>query len=136
MAGSVRSVRQAAADSVRAAVAVLATMEHPAEVGSVRPVHRAAAVTVRPVHRAAADSVPSVHSAAAAMVQPVRAVYRAVAAMVQPVRAVHRAVAATEPAARMLEPGQSLAPSELHTTRLNRSRAQDRTGTEPGASQA
>ena len=125
MAGSVRSVRQAAADSVRAAVAVLATMEHPAEVGSVRP-----------VHRAAADLVPSVHSAAAAMVQPVRAVYRAVAAMVQPVRAVHRAVAATEPAARMLEPGQSLAPSELHTTRLNRSRAQDRTGTEPGASQA
>ena len=78
--------------SVRAAVAAMATLEHPVVVGSARLVHSAAAVTVRPAHRAAADSVPSVHSAAAVMVQPVRAV--------------HRAVAATEPAARVPEPGQ------------------------------
>ena len=74
-------MRREAAGSVRAAVAAMGTLEHSAEVGSVRPVHSAAAVTV-----------PLVHSAAAVMVQPVRAV--------------HRAVAAMEPAARVPEPGQ------------------------------
>ena len=91
-AGSVPSVRREAAGSVRAAVAAMGTLEHSAEVGSVRPVHSVAAVTVPLVHSAVAVTVRPVHSAAAMMVQPVRAV--------------HRAVAAMEPAARGPEPGQ------------------------------
>ena len=85
-------MRREAAGSVRAAVAAMGTLEHSAEVGSVRPVHSAEVGSVPLVHRAAAVTVPLVHSAAAVMVQPVRAV--------------HRAVAAMEPAARVPEPGQ------------------------------
>ena len=85
-------MRREAAGSVRAAVSAMGTLEHSAEVGSVRPVHSAEVGSVPLVHRAAAVTVPLVHSAAAVMVQPVRAV--------------HRAVAAMEPAARVPEPGQ------------------------------
>ena len=96
-------MRREAAGSVRAAVAAMGTLEHSAEVGSVRPVYSVAAVTVPLVHSAVAVTVRPVHSAAAVTVP---LVHSAAAVMVQPVRAVHRAVAAMEPAARVPEPGQ------------------------------